>query len=83
MIAHDPRVVFQMIEEIDHERAVGSQADIGALVNVAYVDQDRISILPAPAPDLGDATREPAEIDISCVIAGRENVSVQIGRVKD
>ena len=72
-----------MIEEIDYERAVGSQADLGALVNVADVDQDRISILAAPAPDLSDATRESAEIDISCIIAGRENVSVQIGRVQD
>jgi hypothetical protein len=72
-----------MVEEIDHQRTVGSQADIGALVNVADVDQDRISILPAPSTDLSDATREPAEIRVSLVIGGGQNVPVQIGRVKD
>ncbi len=83
MIADDPGVVFQIIEEIDHERAVRSQADIGPLINVADVNQDRIPILPAPAPNLGDATREPAEVRISCVIARGQNVSVEIGRVED
>ena len=72
-----------MIEEIDHERAVRSQADIRALINVADVDQDRIPILPSPAPNLGDATREAAEVRVSCVIARGQNVPVQIGRVQD
>ena len=83
MIPDDPRVVFQMIEEIDHERAVGPQADLGALVNVADVDQDRISILATPPPDLSDATREPAEICVSGIIARGQNVAVQIGRVEN
>ena len=83
MIPDDPRVVFQMIEEIDHERAVGPQADLGALVNVADVDQDRISILATPPADLSDATRESAEIRVSLVIGGGQNVPVQIGRVED
>ena len=72
-----------MIEEIDHQRAVRAQADIGALVNVADVDQDRISILASPSPDLSNAAREPAEIGVSLVIAGGQNVPVQIGRVQD
>jgi hypothetical protein len=72
-----------MIKKIDHERAVGAQTDIGALINVADVNQDRISILPAPAPNLGDATREPAEISVSLVIARGQNVPMQIGRVQD
>jgi len=72
-----------MIEEIDHERAVRSQADIGPLINVADVDQDQISILASPAPNLGDAAREAAKVRISCVIARGQNVSVEIGRVED
>jgi len=60
VIADDPCVVFQVIEEIDHQRAVRAQADVSTLINVADVDQDRISILPAPAPDLSDATRKSA-----------------------
>ena len=72
-----------MIEELDHERAVGAQTDIGALINVADVDQDRISILPPPAPDLGGATRESAQVRVSCVIGRGQNVPVQIGSVKD
>jgi len=46
VIADDPGVVIQMIEKIDHERAVRAQTDVGSLVNVADVNQDRISILP-------------------------------------
>jgi len=72
-----------MIEKVDHQRAVRAQTDIGPLINVADVDQERISILPAPAPNLGDATREAAEVRISCVIARGQNVSVEVGRVKD
>ena len=72
-----------MIEEIDHERAVGPQADIGALIHVADVDQDRISILSAPSADLSGATRKSAKIRISCIIGCGENVPVQIGRMKD
>jgi hypothetical protein len=65
-----------MIEEIDHERAVRAQTDVSALVNVADVNQDRIPILPAPPPNLGDATREAAEVRISCVITRGQNMSV-------
>ena len=72
-----------MIEEIDHERAVRAQTDVGSLVNVADVDQERIPILPAPPPNLGGATREAAEVRISCVIVRGQNVSVEIGRVED
>ena len=83
MIADDPGVVFQMIEKIDHERAVRAQTDVGSLVNVADINQDRIPILPAPAPNLGDATREATEVRISCVITRGQNVSVEISRVED
>ena len=83
MIANDPCVVFEVIEEIDHQCAVGAQADIGALINVTDVDQDRISILPAPASNLRDAARKAPEVRVSRVIARRQNVSVQIGRVEN
>ena len=83
VIANDPGVVFQIIEEIDHERAVRSQADIGALVDIADVDQDRISILASPSPDLSNAARKPAEIGVALVIGSGQNVSVEVGRVKD
>jgi hypothetical protein len=72
-----------MIEEIEHEDAARSQADIGALVDIANVDQDRISILPSPSADLSGTTREPADIQVSLVISGRENVSVQVRRMKN
>ena len=40
VITDDPGVVFQMIEKINHQPAVRTQADIGALINVPDVDQD-------------------------------------------
>ena len=83
MIPDDPRVVVQMIEKIDHDGAVGAQADVGALVNVADVDQNRISILPPPSPDLCHAARESTQVGISCVIARRQDVPMQIGCVQD
>jgi len=52
MIADDPGVVFEMIEQVDHQRALVSKADVSALIHVADVDQDRVGILPPPAPDL-------------------------------
>ena len=83
MIADNPRVVFQMIEEIDHQRAVCAQTDIGALIDVADVDQERVSILPAPAFDLRSAARDPAEVAVPEIIARRQDMSVEIGRVND
>jgi hypothetical protein len=40
VIAHDPGVVFEIIEQVDHQLAFRAQSDIGALINVANVDQD-------------------------------------------
>ena len=38
MIANDPSVVPEMIEQIDHQFALVSQTDFGALIHVADVD---------------------------------------------
>ena len=83
MISHDPGVVFEMIEQIDHQLAFGAQRNVGALINVADVDQNRVAILPPPTPDLGNASRQPAEIRCAVVIHRWQDVSVQIGGVQN
>jgi len=40
VIANHPRVVFEVIEKIDHQFALISQAHLCALINVAYIHQD-------------------------------------------
>src|SRR6266566_6511948 len=83
VIANDPRVVSEMIKQIDHQLTFAMQADLGALIDVADVDQNRVWILSPPAPDLRDATRHATAIGISIVIGGGQNVSVQIRRMQD
>src|SRR5947199_5787458 len=82
VIANDPRVVSEMIKQIDHQLTFAMQADLGALIDVADVDQNRVWILSPPAPDLSDATRHPTAIGISIVIRRRRNVSVQLRRMQ-
>jgi hypothetical protein len=72
-----------MIEQIDHQRPLVSEADVSALIHVADVDQDRPGILLLPAPDLRRATRQSAAIWISFVIRRWQNVTVQVRRVQD
>src|SRR5262245_39607866 len=83
MIADDPGVVLEMIEEIDHQRALVSEADVSPLIHVADVDQDRVGIFPLPTPDLRRATRQSAAIWISVVVQGWQDMTVQIRRVQD
>ena len=83
MIADDPRVVFQVVKQIDHQFTLAAQPNLGALINVADVNQDGVTILSSPLTDLCDAARQSAQIGISGVIARRQNVPVQIGRVQD
>jgi len=72
-----------MIEQVDHQRPVRAQADVGSLIHVASIDQNRISILPPPPPNLRHATCESAEVGVPRVIACRQSVSVQVRRVQD
>ena len=72
-----------MIEQIDHQLALVSQTDLGALIHVADVDQNRVWILPSPVPNLRHATRQPAAIRISVVIRGRQNVAVDVRCLQD
>jgi hypothetical protein len=72
-----------MIEKINHQSALVSEAYVGALINVADIDKDRVWILPAPTPNLRNATRKAAAISSSVVIKCRQNVPVQIRRVQD
>src|SRR4029453_11105534 len=44
----------------------------GALINVADIDQDGVRILPAPAPNLRDATRKATAISSPVVIRRRQ-----------
>jgi hypothetical protein len=83
MIAYDPGVIFEMIEQIDHQRALVSEADVSALVYVADVDQDRVGIFLLPAPDLRRAARQSAAICISIVVKGRQDMTVQIRCMQD
>src|SRR5437899_822672 len=62
VIANDPGVVTKMIKQIDHQFPFVPQTDLCALIYVADIDQNRVWILPSPAPNLRSATREPAAI---------------------
>ncbi len=83
VIANNPRVVFEMIKQIDHQLALVTQADVGALIHVPDIDQDRVRIFPLPKPDLRDATRHSAAIRISVVIGGRQDMAVEVRCVQD
>src|SRR3954467_9406771 len=83
MIADHPGVVFEVIEKIDHQFALVSEAHLCALIDVADIDQNRVRILPTPSPDLRDATRQTAAIRSSVVIRSRQNMAMQIRRVQD
>jgi hypothetical protein len=83
VIANHPGVVFQVIEKFDHQFALISEAYVGALINVADIDQDRVWILPPPSADLRDATSQPTAISSSVVVRCRQNVAVQIRGVQD
>ena len=68
VIANHPGVVFEVIEKIDHQFALVSEAHLCTLIDVADIDQDRVRILPPPSADLRDATRQTAAISSSVVI---------------
>ena len=57
MIADNPRVVSEMIEQIDHQLAFVAQTDIRPLIDIADVDQNRVRISPAPPANLRRTTR--------------------------
>jgi hypothetical protein len=72
-----------VIEKIDHQFALVSEAYVGALINVADIDEDRVRVLPPPSADLRDATRKTAAISSSVVIKCRQNMAMQIRCVQD
>src|SRR5436190_9397829 len=83
MIADNPCVVFEMIEQVDHQFAFAAQADFSALINIPDIDQDGISILSPPTPDLRNATRHSTTIRTSVVIGSWQNITVKIRRVEN
>ena len=83
MIPNQPGVVTEEIEELDHHPALIGEGELRALIDVADVDQERVGIFLAPAPDLGDAARHPAKIAAPAIIDCRQNVTVQISRVQN
>ena len=83
MVPDDPRVVLEIIEQIDHQLALAAPSDVGALINITNVDQDRVWILPPPPADLRNAARQPTEVRISIVIGGRQNMAVDVRCVQD
>ena len=83
VIADDPGVVFEVIKQIDHQFAFVPQTDFCALIYVANVDQNRVSILSSPPPDLRNATGEPPAIRSSVVVRGWQNMPVQVGCMQD
>src|SRR5262245_35406307 len=72
-----------MVKQIDHQLAFISQTHVGALINVADINQDRVSILPLPSTNLRDATSQAAAISGSVVIGRGQDVAMQIRRVQD
>jgi hypothetical protein len=83
VITHHPGVELQMIEQVDHQTAARPKPDIGALVNISGIDQNRVRIFPAPPANLGHASGEPAHIRDAFVIQGRQNVTMQISGVEN
>ena len=83
VIANDPGIVPEQVEELDHHPALIGERELGALVDVANIDQERVWIFLPPAPDLRDATRHPAEIGAAVVIDCRQDMAMQIGRVQE
>jgi hypothetical protein len=83
VIAHDPSVVLEMIEQVDHQRAFVAEADVSALIYVTDVDQDRVGIFLLPVLDLCRATSQSAAIWTSVVVGRWQNVTVQIRRMQD
>src|SRR6266508_1464620 len=83
MVADNPRVVFEIIEQIDHQLALGPQPNICSLIHVADIDQDRVRILLLPTPDLRDATRQSTAVWISVVIGSRQNMAMEVRRMQD
>src|SRR5947208_10951136 len=82
MVADNPGVVSEIVEQIDHQLAFAPPSEIGALINIADVDQNCVPILVSPSPNLRDATCQAAEVRISIIVNCRQNVSVQICRVQ-
>src|SRR3989442_1407763 len=72
-----------MIEEIDHQLAFAAQSDIGALIDIANIDQDGVVVLPAPSANLSNTPREAAHVRISVVVYCRKNMTMQIGRMQN
>ncbi len=83
VITDDPGVVLQRIEEANHERTLSREARLGALVNVADIDERPVRVFLLPAADLGGTTGQAAEIGAAAVIGSGQDVAVQIGGVKD
>src|SRR5213076_2567281 len=69
-LEYDPGVVFEIIKQIDHQFAFVPQTYFCALIYVANVDQNRVSILSSPPPDLRNATGEAPAIRSSVVVRG-------------
>ena len=83
MVADNPCVAFEMIEQIDHQLALAAQPNVRSLIHVADIDQDRVRTLLLPTPDLRDATRYSTAIRISVVIGSRQNMAMEVRRMQD
>src|SRR5205085_12316731 len=83
VIADNPGVKTEMIEHVDHQASPGSQANVGALVDISDVNQNRVRIFPPPPPQLGYAPRQSTQIGSSIITFGRQNVSMQIGGMQN
>ena len=83
VVADDPGVVTEQIEKFDHHPALVGKRELGALVDIADIDQERVRILGAPALNLRDAARHPPEIGAALVINRGQNMAVQIGGVEE
>ena len=83
MVADDPGVVVEGVEAADHGGAVRAQAELGALVDVADVEEERVGVLALPLADLRGAAGEAAEVAVAGVVGGGQDVAVEVGGVED
>ena len=82
VIANDPGIIPEQVEELDHHQALIGERELGALIDVANINQKRVWIFLPPAPDLRDTTRHSTEIDAAVIIDYGQDMAMQIGCVQ-
>ena len=83
VVAGDPGIVSELVEQADHEGTFAEVAGGGALEEVTGIDEERVRVGGAPGADLGHAAGESADIGLAGVAGGGEDVAVEVGGVDE